>query len=144
MTRDIPHAFRHLLGMAPQSSKLTVCLRQLVSWSGFQAVQLYGQQCNFLRDAIMQLTANSSALFLLSLDEPAGQVTGAVVVLIQFFLTFPQLCFYHVPLFKENGNKHDGQSQDGKKQLQKMHVVSASDKKMAPAAARCRISRRAL
>ena len=102
----------------------TVRIRELVGGRGFQTVQLYGQQRELLSDAIMQLTANSSALFLLRLDEPAGQITGAIVVLIQFFLTFPQLCFYHVPLFKEDGNKHDGKSQDGKKQLQKMHVVS--------------------
>ena len=97
--------------------------RQLVRRQGFQSVQAKGQQGELLGKTIMKFACDPAAFLFLAVDETAGEVANAIVILIEFFLVFQKTGFRLLPLFKEDRDKHDGQGKLGEEQLQKMHVV---------------------
>src|SRR6185437_15665733 len=79
----------------------------------------------------MELACDPAAFFFLSANKPARQIANAFVILVEFLLAFQKPRFRLLPLLKENRDKHDGQRQDGKEQLQKMHVMRDHLKKRA-------------
>src|SRR4249919_611774 len=123
LARKLPHAECGFLCLATQLHNVSMSQRQPVCRHAFQADQANGQQRKLLGKIIMELARYPAAFLLLAVDEPAGEVTNAFVVLIEFFLAFQKTCFRLLPVFEEDRNKHNGQGEHSEEQLQKMHVV---------------------
>src|SRR6185437_7175538 len=131
LARNVSHSQSQLFRFASQLCKFSMGYRQLVSRQAFQMVEADGEHGNLLSNVIVELARDTAAFFFLSANQPARQVANAFVVLVEFLLIFQKTRFRLLPLFKENSDKHDGQRQDGKEQLQKMHVVCHCVKKRA-------------
>src|SRR5438309_2302147 len=123
LARNIPHGYCDLIGLAPQLDNLSMSQRQLIRRQRFQAVQAKGQQGELLGKTVVEFACYPAAFLFLAVDEPAGKVANAIVILIEFFLAFQKTSFRLLTLFKEDRDKHDGQGELGEEQLQKMHVV---------------------